>query len=183
MTTFKHPDQSVFNKGAARRAVHPLRSGKYKLVEARLKLLNWAHDVQSIHDYRRGLVSRPALACCMVHENSNWLAQCPANIADLMGYSILPGIAALNADGVAPQVIATLTRSATAQSKHILNAAGITQAVPGWPQRHGVKLPAQPITAVKACIAVALRIVDQALAQVAACKSIYPPPAGAPLPR
>ena len=179
MTNFKHPEQSAFNTGAARRAVHPLRSGKYKLVEARRKLLKWAQDVQSIHNYRRGLVSHPVLACCMLHESSNWLAQCPANIADLIGYSILPGITALNVDGVAPQVIATLIKSATAQSTDIVDATEITWDVPGWPQHYGDKLPAQPTAAVQACLATALGLVGQALEQVEACKSISPPPVGA----
>jgi len=156
MTTSNHTCQSAFQNGTASRATYPLQRGEYKLSEAKNTLLKWAKEVQSIDDYQRGVLSRPALACCAVDEISSWLKQCPVNIAELIGYDILPGIAALTGDGVPLRVVKSLLKTATKQSTRIVADCEASRVALARAQR--ISIPTS--------INETLQMIDKALAPV-----------------
>ncbi len=93
----------IFNAARAQRAKYPLASGLYKLREAEHAIEDWLRLVNTIAERTQGgsgFGATENLGPCMSYERGAFLKELPKKVAELVGYNILPGIAALEDDGV-----------------------------------------------------------------------------------
>lgn len=93
----------IFNTARAKRAAHPLTEGRFKLDEAQNRINQLQELVTSIADRVRAgskFSETENLGPCMAIERGTYLKSIPAQLAELLGYTILPAIAALEGDGV-----------------------------------------------------------------------------------
>ncbi len=163
-----HPSvcQTAFRRGIEQRRETPLREGYYKLKEARGCLMSWQTEVKTIAKYRRKEVSRHALNCCMPDEISSWLKECPDYIAHLIGYKILPGIAALALDGVRPNHVRTVSAAATAQATTIIDRCEAVRAGIAKNISLEYELMQRGESCIQPLIEEAIRMVDAALSEI-----------------
>lgn len=154
------PCRAAFDASRALRNQHPLSSGRYKLEESHSDLLRMRKTVVSIADAVSGRTkhrSGQLLGCCTTDEKAYFLKRLPQTVARLLGGKILPGIAALDGDGVSQANVRDLTNSADRTARallqecdtvHIVLSAGIQREYDAM--RHGSSY--------------ALDLLDQALA-------------------
>jgi hypothetical protein len=93
----------IFNTAREKRKAHPLSSGGYKLKEAEDRINQLQKLVTTIAKrVRTGgkFGETENLGPCMANERGTYLKGIPAQLAELLGYTILPAIAALEGDGV-----------------------------------------------------------------------------------
>ncbi len=91
----------IFNQSLNdRNAHHPLAYGRYKLVEARHWLNRACRNIDlMMKDFDNPYRKRIYLGCT-VDDRSTWLKHTPLNVAEGLGYEVVPGIGALLGDGV-----------------------------------------------------------------------------------
>jgi hypothetical protein len=86
------------------RLEHPLGSGKYKLRATRLSLSRMQETMYQIGEYlkkpNRFYKVQTLGHCCTTNDKAYWIKSIPAQVANLLGYDILPAIAALTNDGL-----------------------------------------------------------------------------------
>jgi hypothetical protein len=95
--------QDIFITARAKRANYPLTKGQYKLDEAEQAINHLQKLVTTIAKrVRTGgkFGETENLGPCMATERGAYLKGIPAQLAALLGYTILPAIAALEGDGV-----------------------------------------------------------------------------------
>ena len=113
----------ICNAARAERANHPLRSGRDKLEEARQEIAAWRELVLTVTARLRtggNFRTDENLGPCMAQERGTYLKGLPARLARLIGYKILPGIAALSGDGVPPAEVECLLRRAETDAHHLI---------------------------------------------------------------
>lgn len=120
------PVHKTFDAACAFRAKVPLPKGRYKLEEARSELRRIRSDVDLVAKIvlkQDAKSAKAAMATCAPEERATFLKRVPRHVAGLLGRKILPGIAALEADGVPKHRLRPLQRKAKAHGRRILTAA------------------------------------------------------------
>lgn len=105
----------IFNAAREMRKAHPLSSGRFKLDEAQDRINQLQKLVTTVADRLRAggkFGENENLGPCMAYERGTYLKGIPGQLAELLGYTILPAIAALEGDGM-PK----------AHAKHLLSRA------------------------------------------------------------
>jgi hypothetical protein len=113
----------AFNTGRAERAESPLKRGQFKLAEATNSIDRWRDLISTIAERLRTggrFGANESLGPCMAYERGKYLKCIPELLAHLMGYKILPGIAALEGDGVPKAEVERLTRRAESDAQRLL---------------------------------------------------------------
>jgi hypothetical protein len=90
----------AFKQGARDRMQYPLRTGRYKLEELLSSLRSALDELQRIADLKAGKGNGFLLRSCTPDDIHIWLKRLPSHVAYELGRDLLPGIAALRADGV-----------------------------------------------------------------------------------
>lgn len=116
----------TFATAQTKRRSYPLKSGAYKLREARHGLGRMMETVDAIGDFLRkpkSVAPGPTIGvCCTTDDKGNWLKTLPAEVAEMLGYDILPAIAALRGEeGVAETDVAAELATARARADQLLN--------------------------------------------------------------
>ena len=125
MPTSPTPCLDAFAAATAYRQGIPLHEGRYKIKEGLSYLRHYRRTVDKVDSaVRHGVKLRADenLGSCMANERSMHLKKIPEIIADVLGNMILPGIAALEGDGIAPAVVAEAVKHAEAQAETLLAA-------------------------------------------------------------
>lgn len=111
-----------FNTARAERAKYPLSEGRYKLRVAQDTINHWRELVTTITErVRTGgkFAQDENLGPCMAYERGTYLKGIPAQLAELLGYTILPGIAALERDGVPKAEVQRLLSRAESDAQRL----------------------------------------------------------------
>lgn len=114
----------TFAKAQLRRRSYPLKAGATKLHEARHRLFRMMKTIDAIRDILckpRSARSGSALGpCCTTFDKAIWLKSVPGQVAEMLGYYILPALAALTGDGVPKTVLAAELKLAQATADQLL---------------------------------------------------------------
>jgi hypothetical protein len=115
--------RDTFNAARTQRTKHPLTKGRYKLDEARHAIEDWRRLVNTIAERVRtggkfGIDEN--LGPCMAEERGVYLKSIPARLAERLGHDILPGIAALEGDGVPKAEVQHLLRRAETDALRLI---------------------------------------------------------------
>jgi uncharacterized protein YhaN len=113
----------IFHAARAQRTKHPLTKGRYKLDEARHAIEDWRATVETITErVRTGskFGTDENLGSCMSCERGAFLKELPQKVAELVGYHILPGIAALEGDGVKKAEVQGLLSRAETEAQRLI---------------------------------------------------------------
>jgi hypothetical protein len=122
--------RDTFNAARAQRAKYPLASGLYKLREAQRALGRWRATIETITERTRGgsgFGEAENLGSCMSYERGAFLTELPKKVAELVGYHILPGIAALGGDSVRKADVQKLLSRAETDAQRLLIACDVEQ--------------------------------------------------------
>lgn len=120
----------IFNTALAERAKYPLTEGRYKLEEALLAIGRWQDLVTTIQARVRTegkFGEAENLGPCMADERGTYVKGIPARLARLIGYDILPAIAALEGDGVPKEEVQRLLRRAETVAQRLLDDCEATR--------------------------------------------------------
>jgi hypothetical protein len=79
---------------------YPLAYGRYKLVEARHWLNRAGRNIDLMMKDFDNLYRKRTYLGCTVDDRSTWLKHTPLDVAEGLGYEVVPGIDALLGDGV-----------------------------------------------------------------------------------
>lgn len=115
----------IFNAARAERAKYPLTHGQYKLAEAVHMIDRWRDLITTITERVRtgGKFGQDEyLGPCMAYERGTYLKSIPARLAGLLGYTILPAIAALEGDGLPNAQVQRLLRCAETDAQRLIDA-------------------------------------------------------------
>lgn len=129
MTNVPH---QAFTAAQAFRKRTPLPSGRYKLEEALWELRRLRATVEGVARILRKddpEAAKASLPICASEERGTQLKRFPRHVADILGRKILPGIAALHADGVSKAEVRHLTKAAKAQATTILQECEAVRAL------------------------------------------------------
>ena len=114
----------IFNTAREKRKAHPLSSGGYKLKEAEDRI-NQLHKLVTTIAKRVRTGGKfgetENLGPCMANERGTYLKGIPARLAELLGYTILPAIAALAGDGVPKAEVQRLLIRAETDAQRLIN--------------------------------------------------------------
>jgi hypothetical protein len=114
----------IVTSAREKRKAHPLPSGGYKLKEAEDRI-NQLHKLVTTIAYRvhRGerFSETENLGPCMATERGAYLKGLPAQLAELLGYTILPAIAALEGDGVPKAAVQRLLSRAETDAQRLID--------------------------------------------------------------
>ena len=106
------------------RAKYPLSAGRYKLEEALRAIERWQDLVTTIADRvctGGKFGENENLGPCMATERGAYLKGIPAQLAELLGYTILPAIAALEGDGMPKAEVERLLSRAETDAQRLLD--------------------------------------------------------------
>jgi hypothetical protein len=114
----------VCDTARGERAKYPLSAGRYKLREAEDRINQLHKLVTTIADRvctggKFGETEN--LGPCMATERGAYLKGIPAQLAELLGYTILPAIAALDGDGVPKAEVQRLLSRAETDAQRLLD--------------------------------------------------------------
>ena len=114
----------LFDTAREKRKAHPLHSGGYKLREAENRINQLHKLVTTIADRvctggKFGETEN--LGPCMATERGAYLKGIPAQLAELLGYTILPAIAALEGDGMPKAEVERLLSRAETDAQRLLD--------------------------------------------------------------
>lgn len=113
----------TFAAARAERLEYPLTKGQYKIAEARQDIAAWRELVLTITArLRTGGKFRTDenLGPCTAEGRGAYLKGLPARLARLIGFKILPGIAALAGDGMSKAEVECLLRRAEADAELLI---------------------------------------------------------------
>ena len=113
----------IFNMACAERAKYPLTSDRQKLQEAQDTLEGWQDLVTTVAlriqaGGKFGLEEN--LDPCMADERETYLEGLPEKLAHLIGYNIIPAIAALEGDGVTKAEVQRLLNRAETVAQRLI---------------------------------------------------------------
>jgi hypothetical protein len=103
------------------RLKHPLPHGEYKLLEFRDRRERSLTEVYRIGAYRRGECPGYDLQLCTTEDAATWLKSVPKRTAHLIGYELIPSIAALTGNGVDPSRLERLLPHFQAQAEALVD--------------------------------------------------------------
>ena len=113
----------IFDTARERRKAHPLSSGGYKLREAEDRINQLHKLVTTIAERVRAggkFGETENLGPCMATERGAYLKGIPAQLAELLGYTMLPAIAALEGDGVPKAEVQRLLSRAETDAQRLI---------------------------------------------------------------
>lgn len=113
----------IFNVARAERAKYPLTEGRYKLEEAKRAIEGLHKLVTTIAQRVRAggrFGEAESLGPCMASERGTYLKGLPGLLAQLIAYKVLPGIAALEGNGLPKVEVQRLLSRAETDAKRIL---------------------------------------------------------------
>jgi hypothetical protein len=123
-TTQKTICHDAFDAAQQKRAQHPLQAGAYKLREVRNRVERMQDTMCDIGEYLkkpRDFYPGQCLgSCCTTDDKADWIQSLPAKVADLIGYDLLPAIAALTGDGIAETDVAGELANARASARRLV---------------------------------------------------------------
>ena len=91
----------IFNQSLNdRNARYPLANGRYKLVEVRHWLNRACRNIDLMMKNFDNPYGKRKYLGCTVDDRSTWLKHTPLDVAEGLGYEVVPGIDALLGDGV-----------------------------------------------------------------------------------
>jgi hypothetical protein len=90
----------AFEDGVHSRLNYPLHMGLYKLSESYRRIQHSRDEVVRIAEIINGKRSPFSLRSCTNEDKAYWLRDMPTNLAYKVGYDIIPGLRALEFDGV-----------------------------------------------------------------------------------
>ena len=114
----------IVNAAREKRKAHPLPLGGYKLREAEDRINQLHKLITTIAErVRKGgkFSETENLGPCMATERGAYLKGIPAQLAELLGYTILPAIAALEGDGVPKAEVQRLLIRAETDAQRLIN--------------------------------------------------------------
>jgi hypothetical protein len=114
----------IFKNSREKRKAHPLSSGGYKLREAEDRINQLHKLVTTIADRVRAggkFEQDESLGPCMATERGAYLKGIPAQLAELLGYTILPAIKALEGDGVPKAEVQRLLNHAETDAQLLID--------------------------------------------------------------
>ena len=116
----------TFAEAQLRRRSYPLEAGAYKLREARHGLGRMMETVDAIGDFLRKPKSVTPGAtiglCCTTDDKDYWLKTLPEQVAEKLGYDILPAVAALAAEeNIAETDVAAELATARARADQLIS--------------------------------------------------------------
>lgn len=120
----KTPCHDAFGAATARRAKYPLHSGAYKLRETQHSIARMQTTMCDIGSLLRNPSTYPpgsSLGCCTTDDMADWLKSLPEHVADILGYNILPAIAALTGDDIPADDVKGELQSARANAHRLLH--------------------------------------------------------------
>lgn len=118
--------QEAYRAGIKSRIEHPLRNGLYKLAESKDRIERAGKEINRISQIINKTRHPAHLMHCTYADKSIWLKGVPLDVAFRMGYEIVPGLRALEFDGVhrgEAQASACLVESVIDQ--HLVNWDGL----------------------------------------------------------
>jgi hypothetical protein len=115
--------QEAFNDGVQSRTSYPLRLGLYKLIESYKRMQHSRDEVVRISEVISGKRSPFSLRSCTNDDKAYWLRDVPTNVAFRMGYEMIPGLRALEFDGVS---------KAQSEAAALLVEAAMAPAIVKW---------------------------------------------------
>jgi hypothetical protein len=92
--------RDAYQDGVTSRLDYPLHSGLYKLVESKDRVERVGKEIVRISEVVTKKRAPSSLMHCTFEDKAFWLRDVPLNVAYRMGYEIIPGLRALEADGV-----------------------------------------------------------------------------------
>lgn len=113
----------IFDAAREKRKAHPLTAGRLKLDETQNRINQLHKLVTTIADRLRAggkFGETENLGPCMATERGTYLKLIPAQLAELLGYTILPAIAALEGDGVPKAHVEHLLSRAETDAQRVL---------------------------------------------------------------
>ena len=120
----KQAVKKAFQDAQNRRLEHPLDSGAYKLREIRWRLSRMQETMYQIEEYLKNpshFYKGQILGhCCTTDDKAVWIKSIPAKVAELLGYDILPAIAALTNDGLSKRDTDTAFDTAKQRAEALL---------------------------------------------------------------
>ena len=120
----KTPCHDAFNAAKIQRTKYPLRSGAYKLREARTALRRMQSTMTGIRIRLKNPDDKypcPLLGCCTLDDMDDWLKNLPTQLATKLGYDIMPAIEALTGDGIAKIDVDGELYNAKIDTRRLLN--------------------------------------------------------------
>ena len=90
----------AFQDGVHSRLNYPLRMGLYKLSESYKRIQHSRDEVVRVAEVVNGKRNPFSLRSCTNEDKAYWLRDVPTNVAFRVGYEIIPGLRALEFDGV-----------------------------------------------------------------------------------
>jgi hypothetical protein len=124
--TKQTPVRRAFDAACAFRAKVPLPKGRFKLEQALWELGRIRSNIDNVAKIVRKRDAREAKAALVgiaPEERGLYVKQVPAHVANILGRLIFPGIAELEADGVAPQRVTMLVAQSKSHAAAILDEA------------------------------------------------------------
>lgn len=92
--------EEAFDNGVRSRLDYPLHRGLYKLSESYKRIQYVRDEVVRIAEVVNGIRSPFSLRSCTNEDKAYWLRDVPTHVAYTIGYDIIPGLRALEFDGV-----------------------------------------------------------------------------------
>lgn len=114
----------IFDTAREKRKAHPLSAGRYKLKEAEDRINQLHKLVTTIAERVRAggkFGETENLGPCMATERGKYLKSIPAELAELLGHTILPAIAALEGDGVPKAEVQRMLSRAETDAQRLIN--------------------------------------------------------------
>ncbi len=116
--------KNTFKDARNRRIKYPLILGADKLRETRWSLSRMQETMYQIGEYLKNpshFYKGQILGhCCTTDDKAVWIKSIPAKVADLLGYNILPAIAALKNDGLSKRDTDTAFDTAKQRAEALL---------------------------------------------------------------
>lgn len=106
----------TFMEGQIARTHNPLPGGLYKLEECAARLESCLSEVSRIRDVINKKSDKWGLQRCTSEDKYLWLKGLPNHLAHILSTEVLPGLKALQLDGVATPIIQEALRTTSIQS-------------------------------------------------------------------
>ena len=116
--------KKAFQDAQNLRLKYPLCKGECKLRETRSRLSHMQETMYQIGEYLKNsshFYKGQILGhCCTTEDKAYWIKSIPAQVAELLGYNILPAIAALTNDGLSKRYTDATLDIANGMAKALL---------------------------------------------------------------
>ena len=116
--------KKAFQDAQNLRPKHPINSGECKMRETRWRLSRMQNSMYQIGEYLKNpshfYKGQTLGHCCTTEDKAFWIKSIPAKVAELLGYDILPAIAALTNDGLSKRDTDTAFDTAKQRAEALL---------------------------------------------------------------